>query len=107
MLKYYNWIEPVYEKLEGVQVDEEEQREEEEYYREFPNAPKATWSCGGWVVKKDDEEPPAKKLKVSKAEALPKPSLGEINTNAASSAPGSPPERPLSKYELRRRPGPA
>lgn len=55
----------------------------------------------------DDEGPPAKKLKLSKAEALPKPSVGEINTNADNPARRSPPERPLSKHELGRKPGPA
>lgn len=38
MLRYYHWIEPLYEKPEGVEVTEEEQREEDEFYQEFPNA---------------------------------------------------------------------
>lgn len=50
-LKYYDWLEPVYEKSEGIEVTEEEQGEDEEYYRDFPNAPKAMWSSGGWVLK--------------------------------------------------------
>ena len=67
MLKYYDWIEPSYEKPKGIKISEEEQREEDEFYRENPTAPKAMWSSGGWVVKKDDE-PPRKKRKLSTME---------------------------------------
>lgn len=97
----------MYEKSEGVEVTEEEQREEDEYYRDFPNAPKALWSYGGWMAKKDEDEPPAKKFKSSPEQALPKPSVGEINTIADNPAPGSPLRTSLSKHETGRKPEPA
>lgn len=39
MLKYYDWIEPSYEKPKGVKISREEREEEDEFYRENPDAP--------------------------------------------------------------------